>query len=275
MATFVVASGAVTSWAGTANTDLIADGAAPTSFNLTIDAPEFDQTAFNGSGAVARAYLRGIRSWGVQMSAVLSIPYMGSSGLVTATAASDGTSQGARAITGAHAWTMDIAGDEKLSTAFNSSGVSFESYLPGLINWGGTIETRGDDTVSPILPINVASATFKILENASSDHTLAGAIELLSSAPTAQVGEVYSVAYRYRGTGNLTAAGTSASGIPAPVFVAGTLARFAIGEIVLTAASGRTFTGDAFATQVSIRCAVNEPVTVNITARGTGALAVA
>jgi hypothetical protein len=43
---------------------------------------------------------------------------------------------------------------------------------------------------------------------------------------------------------------------------------------VLTAHSGRTYTGDAFPSSIALNVAVGQPVTVNITAQGSGDLTV-
>lgn len=267
MARYVVDKGAVTSWAGTANTALISGGALPASYTLSIDADEFDQTGFASGGQDFMSYIKGLTSWAVDISMRLGIPQIGSKGLFDT-----GSATG---VLYSRAWTMAIATTAQDVTTHNGSGVTWREFLPGLLNWGGTVNAFADSAAAIITPASFSSVVFKLIENGSDDHTFTGAIILTNSSAGVTIGERATVDYNYRGSSTLTAAGASGTGVPDPIFAAAAVARPAVGSLVLTSTTSRTYTGDAFWTGVNINCAVDQPIEVNVSVQGTSSLAAA
>lgn len=267
MARYVVDVGAVTSWAGTANGILIAGGALPAAYTLSIDADEFDQTGFASGGQSFMSYIKGLNSWTADITMRLGIPQIGNKGLFD-TASATG-------VLHSRAWTMAIAATSKDVTVHNGSGVTWREFLPGLLSWGGTVTAHADTAVGIPTPASFSAVVFKLIENTSNDHTFTGDIILKNANPVVQVGEAATVQYNYRGTSTLTAAGSTGTGVPATIFAAAAIARPAVGSLVLTSAASRTYTGDAFWTGVNINCAVDQPIEVTVSVQGTGALTAA
>ena len=263
MAIHIVDNGAVTSWAS--NTNLVTSGSAASKFVLSHSVDQFDSTAFSAS-VKSGSKLAGLKMATATITTRLNPAKTGAQGLVTH---SSGYPSFVRN------WKMDINAAVQDSTVFDALGATAHAYLPGLVTWGGTYEGFMDsDNAIPNPGGASASATFKILENASSDHTLAGNIFIEKYDADYMVGETAKFTAAFLGDGNLTAAGSSGSGIGNPLFSSGTVSPV-IGELVLTGATGRTYTGDAFWEKVSIDVAVDGIITVQVTARFTEALTMA
>lgn len=268
MAQIIADNGLVSSWAGTGNSALISGGSAPYEFTLTGTKPEADVTPFVSGGTAFRQFALGLGEWSAAMSTRLSPVKYGSGGLVTASAAYT---------TNVRSWRMSIAATPaEKSTVMNATPPTWQTYVPNLVQWSGTYEAFVDDTTALVFPTSTAeSITFKLVENASADHTLSGSCLIQQLSAPIRIGSISVATYSFRGTGTLTAAGTSGSGVGAPLFAAGALTKPAVGSLVLQAASGRTYTGDAFWESIDIDCVVDEVINVTINAKGTGALTIA
>lgn len=254
MAAITGITGAVTSW--TNNTQLISTGSKPMQFSLDVDCDEHDVTAFDTTGA--QAYIKGLRSWGGSFTAQLATPAIGALGLVTFSAGY---------VVNLNAFSVNIACAEHEVTAFAATE---KAYIPGMFNWSGTFGGFLDGTTAATLPGNSnepATGTFLYQELGATDNTLAGSIFTtrlgIGVSPTAP----NSVNYSFRGSGALTQSSTSVGIIPD-----GALAVPTVGELVLTASTGRTFTGNAFWTGIAIAVSVGAPTVLTGTFRGTGAL---
>lgn len=261
MAATAVTTGAVTSWAGTQNTAIIQSGSGPWEFSLNYDAPTEDVTPFNGSGVVFARNLANLRQWSGSISTRLTTAVLGSTGLVTFASGY---------VVNARAWVININTEAKDTTIFSGSGVTNRSFVPGIINWGGTYDTLLDNTTAITAPgAAAASATFKMVEDGATDRTLAGNIIVNAIPVSVQIGEVPTAQFAFTGDSTLTAAGTGG------FFPSGALVAPETGSLVLQAYTGRTYTGDAFFTGVSINCAVDGVITATINFQGTGALTIA
>lgn len=261
MAVTAVTTGLVTSWAGTQNTALIQSASGPYEFTLNMEAPTEDVTPFNGSGVTFTSNIPNIRSWSGSITTRFTTALIGSSGLVTF---------GSGYTANTRAWTLDLTNDAKDTTVFNGSGVTYRTFVPGLLSWGGTYETYVDNTTALVFPgASAASATFKLVEDGATDRTLAGNIIASSVPVTVQVGELPTATFTYVGSGTLTAAGS------ANFFPSGAIVAPETGSLVLQSYTSRTYTGDAFFTSVSISCAVDGVITATINFQGTGALTIA
>lgn len=266
MAFHILDAGAVTSWGGTENTALISSGSAPSEFTLALESDDFPTTAFNPT-VVFETGIAGLYSYTASIVTRLNPAQHGATGLVTH---SSGYTAGVRS------WSMDITCAEHDTTAYNATAPTAHTFIPGLVKWAGKYESLVDTATSLVQPGgSAASATFKILENGSNDQTLAGNIYVKRYDVRGKLGELCVVGADYMGTGTLTAAGTSGTGIGNPLFGAGAVAAPVAGSLVLTSSSGKTYTGSAFWTRVSIEHAVGGLITATIGVRFTGALTIA
>jgi hypothetical protein len=275
MAIKIIGAGAVTSWAGNNNTNLIDNASAPPEFTLAVNSDSFPTTAFGS--VTAEDFANGLYSWTASIASRLEPFSAGGGGLVTY---ADGYTANVKA------WSMTMNWAALESTVFDSAGTSTiesKSFTPGLLNWSGTYTAILDDTTALSLPEpgTRGTATFKIVEDGANDQTLAGTVITTSVSAPVRVGQLSEVSIGYQGAGPLAATGTSGSTWTANFFdywIAQGGDRHiglpATGELVLTAHSGRTYTGDAFATSIALNVAVGQPVTVNVTAQGSGDLAV-
>lgn len=254
-------TGAVTSWSGTTNAYLAATGVEPAQFNLTLEGTELDTTSFTDAG-VGTA-IKGLAGWFAEWETWLKAPAEGSAGLVTYTAGYTAN---------LNAWELEAEADEFESTAF---GGTVKAYTPGGFKWRGSFSGHLDDTTAAVAVGNSnepATGTFKYQEKGATDNTLSGSIFThganLAVAPSA----LNAIAYNFRGSGALTQS-TPSAGVG--IIPNGVLPVPTAGSLVLTASSGRTYTGSAFWTRIGISCRVNELVRVRVRARGTGALTIA
>lgn len=260
MAAVTGITGAVTSWAGAQNTQLIATGSEPSSFTLNFEGQEFDTTTFSSAGV--SSFIKGLSAWSGQIVQQLKTPATGDLGLVTFSAGYAAN---------LNAWDMAVDVPALEVTAF---GATVRSYIPGKLSWGGSFGGYLDGTTVATMVGNSnepATGTFKLREAGAVDDTLAGSIFTTRADLNASPEAVNAVSYTFRGSGNLTQSTPSAG---TTVFPTGVVARPTVGSLVLTASTGRTFTGDAFWTRVAISQVVNQLVTVTIDFQGTGALTI-
>ena len=256
MAAITGITGAVTSWAGTQNTQLIATGSEPARFNLTIDADEFDTTTFATTGS--ETSLKGLRSVTGEITMQLKTAAIGNLGAVTFSAGYT---------TNLDEWELSVEGREFRSTAFADTA---HAYIPGTYRWGGSFAGFLDGTTASTAPANSnepATGTFKVREAGATDDTLSGSIFTTAANVSAGPLEANRVAYTFRGSGDLTQSTPSAG---TTIFPTGAVAGATSGSLVLTASTGRSFTFDAFWTRVTVRVSVGDTTTVSIAFRGTG-----
>lgn len=255
------ATGLVTSWAGTGNSQLISTGNSPMRFRLSTNADEFDSTAFAAS-LVARTYLKGMRQWGgtIEGRRPTAITGAGSS-----------VSFSAGYVINMQEFDITLRASETDVTPMGDADTQalWSTHIPGIIEIEASWTSKVDDTTAVTAPANSsepATATFTI----SSGVTIACSGFTTSQEIDAEPGRPPIVAYTMRGSGNITTVGatnilTAAAAVPIPV----------AGSLVLQAATGRTYTGDAFWTEVNLRSASREQVLQSVTFRGTGDLAYA
>jgi hypothetical protein len=259
MAAVTGINGAVTSWAN--NTHLISTGSKPFSFNLTMEGDNLDSTSFSSAG-VGEA-IKGLTGWYVEMEGWTVLPCEGSAGLVTFTAGYT---------TLLDSWELEVQGTEYASTAF---GDTVRKHVPGGFKWGGSFAGKMDDTTAAAAISNAsepATGTFKYQERGATDNALSGSIFTYGAQFGVTPNALNSASYQFQGSGALTQSNPATG---EGIIPDGALAVATPGSLVLTASSGRTFTGSAFWTRIAVSCRVGELVRVRLRARGSDSLSIA
>lgn len=261
--------GTVTSWAGTNNTVLIGAVGEHTA-SLNIDGGTADRTQF-GSGLRATSIGPGLRTWTCVMT----------SRLLTSGAAQIGY-DGGLAISGsdmytthARSFSLNMAVNAVRADEYGSTAVSagWGQFLRGLMTWTGQYTALVDDTTALKMPftpaITIPTGTFTL----NSGNTLAALIVPTLLDMGDPVNGIAEASYSFNLNGDVTAAGSgnlfSAGTVPLPDFDYGTPAN---NNLVFTAASGKTFTGPAFVSGISITHAPAAYTDITVTAQGYGAL---
>jgi len=262
MAASIGVQGQVVSWAGTFNSAML-QLFKPAAFTITQQAQEFDTTGYNSTNdIVASSYLRGLRQWSGTIEGFNATPISGVAASISGTAYS----------TNARAWGIDIECDAKDTTAWTVTD-SWRTFKPGLQRWSGFYECLVDDTTvtEPVLgnsggaPEEPLSATFTLV----SGNTWAGSIFTTGVQITSRVGDMNVIRHTFRGSSNLTVAG-SAAFLPAN---SGTMVAMVAGSLILEADSGVTYTGNAFPTRLSVAVGVGDVTRCSVSLQGTAALA--
>ena len=262
MAVITGITGDITSWPTGTNAQLAGTGVTNRKATINLEAEEFDSTAFDTTGM--SSFIKGLKSWSVECEALLKVIDHGGGGNGLVTYAAGYT-------TNIKSWTMDIVRQSHDSTIFTDT---VKTYAPGLISWGGTYDGFLDDTTVMTEPGNSsepATGTFKYQEKGATDSSLAGSIFTTRGSATSDPGALNVVSYTYRGSSTLTQS-TPSAGVG--IFAAGAIANTVADTLTFTASTNRTFAGSAFWEKVSIKCGVGGLVTVNWTARGSGALTI-
>ena len=153
----------------------------------------------------------------------------------------------------------------------SGSDATFDaSFLPDALVWGGSLNLRLDDT-EPLTKAQLAGDT--AIDAAfvmDGSHSYTGNIWITGTAKGSTVGATNTQSFTYQGTGPLTSVGTH------NFFAAGALNTPPTAEeLVLTYATGRTVTGDAFPSAVNMTVSRNAIIRVGITAQYTGAVVTA
>lgn len=264
MAAITGIEGAVTSWAGTQNSHLISSGTKPADFTLRIEAGEHDVTGFGDAG-IAAMIKETVYQWSGTIRAQLVAPASGTLGLVTFAAGYTAN---------LNAW--DMAVECAASNPATSFGNTAHVFLPTVMRWGGSFSGSLDGTTALLIPAasssEPGSATFKYQERGADDNALSGDVFTTRVEASVPHASLATVSYTYRGTGALTQS-TPSTG--AGIFPAGAIARPTAGSLVLTAATGRTYTGSAFWTRVALGVSLGQAVSVDIDFQGTGPLVIA
>jgi hypothetical protein len=265
MAAIIGDTGSVVSWAN--NTALISGGVAPSAFTLQMSANPLDATVF-GSSLVGRSSKAGLTEVSGTIQGKTSPTILGSTGLVTASGAYTANVK---------SWTMELNAPPFETTAMTGAAQTFKSFIPGLISGTGSWTANVDHSTALVLPNTVvATATFKLVENSTgTDGTLSCAIVTTDVSFGTTVGELVEVTVGFSINGTITSAGTSATGIPAPLFAPGTITAPPIDELQLRSATNRTYTGDAFWSSIRINVPVNDLVTYDIGFQGTSTWTIA
>lgn len=251
----IIGDTAAITWGGTENTALIATGSAPYQFVLNINAAEKDTTPLGTTNAMT--YGPGLYEWSGTISSRLAPAVLGEAGIIT----------GASGVYLANliGWTMEISAPAKEITPVAASATGRKAFAPSIYSWGGTWTANIDSTTALTRAgLAYASAVFRLVDT-TTDHTLTGNIVTTGVAGTVQIGEVAGVTYTYKGSGAIATAGSGN-----PIFPTNPLPRPTGGALVLTSATGRTYTGNAFWERISITVAPDENVSFEIGFRGSG-----
>lgn len=261
MAGPIVGITAAISWGGTQHASLAGTGVEGQQFTLNNSAEEFDTTIFGATGPTS--HIKGLVSGEGTINGLLKVPDHGAGGLVTFSA---GT------VINVTGWDMELTREEFDSTVFNATAPTFKSYLPGLWTWNGSFSGYLDDTTAMTLPANSnepATGTFKYQEKGGTDNTLSGSIFTTAANVSASPRQINSLDYNFQGSGALTQS-TPSAGVG--IFPNGAVGNEAAQTLVLTASTGRTFTGSAFWKSISISCRMGGLVTVRVGFRYSGTI---
>jgi hypothetical protein len=255
-------SGIVTSWAS--NTQLIATGAAPASFTLTESADSFPSTVM-GASLLANSNLKGLRSWTVGIEAIRPGSPAGQTGHTATVAFAPGY------VANCTAFDINFQAAAFESTIMGASDTTnrWKQFLPGLISWSGSYTALVDDTTATVSPAGTSEPATMTL-TVSTGLSFAGSVFTTGATRSVNTQGISTIDYTFVGSGNVTVTGATL-----PFAAASSIAIPAPGSLVLTAASGRTFTGSAFWTGVRMRTPVAGQITTSITAQGSGALTIA
>ena len=272
MAPILGYQGTVTSWAGTANTALIAALGEHTA-TININGGTADRTQF-GASLVGTSAGAGLRTWDINLTARLLTSGSAQVGYLGAVAVSGSdmyTLHGRR-------WSMnfDVVAQEEPELGSSAVVAGWSQFLRGMMTVTGEYEVLVDDTTVLKLPFtpttSLPTGTFTL----NTGNTLAGEIIPTALNIEEPVNGIVKARYGYRLNGALTAAGTgnlfAAGSVALPDFDYGTPAN---NNIVFTAASGRTFTGAAFWRSIGITVEPSQYIEVSVVAQGYGALTVA
>lgn len=288
MAIVTAATGLVTSWGDGSgspvptNTHMVGStNSNPATVTLNINAPEADVTAFAAS-LNSRSYIPTLYDWTVNIHCQMKPATLGSAGLISFSGTGFIPNDGGTPKLGLNVGGYTIEGNYYVSppvTAQAASAPVCQSYVPGIFDWKATVKAWLDGTIPLVLPgLTPAAIALKIAEDGATDPGFSGTGMAVSVGAPVKVGEVTEISYGLRGTGDLSVqAGAStwaawwfsSTTTPAAITVPNA------GTLLWQASTGRTFSGSAFMTGWKVNCMLDEPVTLDITARGTGALTTA
>lgn len=259
MAASVGYSGLVTSWAS--NTQLISTGAAPASFTLTESADAFPATVM-GASLLANSNLKGLRSWTVGIEAIRPTALTGHQATIA-------FAPGYVANCTAFDVSFNAAAFESTIMGATDTTNRWKQFLPGLISWSGSYSCLVDDTTATVSPAGTSEPAAMTL-TVSTGLSFAGSVFTTGATRSVNTQGISTIQYSFVGNGNVTVTGATL-----PFAAASSIAIPVAGSLVLTAASGRTFTGSAFWNSVRMQTPVAGQITTSITAQGSGALTIA
>lgn len=261
MAVYVVTGVVPTSW--TNNTNLVGTAVAHREATLSIDCAATDSTAFTAS-LKARTFVTGLRSATASMRGRWNPSYMCTGiGLTFA----NGYVANLRKFDVALKW------EEHDVTVGTGSAITSRLYVPGLLTASGTYEAFIDDTTDLLQPggTTTGAATFKLIENGTTDHTLSGDIVVEQLGATFVVGGVPVARYSYKFTGDVTGAGSGGTYANSP-FTVGSAAQPipTAGTLTLTGTGSQTYAGSAFPVGITVSAEVGQELGVSVDARFSG-----
>jgi len=232
-------------------------GGSPYTANLQVNFPAVDTTAF-ASSLTSASSTPDIGSWTGTINMRFPNPgaKTGAGGLVT-------FSSGYAVLI--NQWAMNIAAAAFDTTAFASTPPSWRSFIPGLISASGSYAGGVDSSTALTLGAS-GSATFRMSDESGTDNTLAASIFYTGINPAISVNALNQVSHNYQVSGAITAAGDT------PLLPSGAIGTPDTTEIVVTAASGRTYTGFCFWTSIAVNVAIGSAIDVVVGIQGTGAL---
>lgn len=263
MAATIGVTGQVTAASGTWITLLAR--MSPASVTLTQTGGEADSTEFAGSPpAIPRSYLPNLRTFGVSIEAYSATPVMGVTGGIAYA--------GSQYDTNIFDWELTLNQQVQETTDFNISS-AWRTFDDGLQDWMGAYSGFIDSStaIDNITEVTASPTLGTLTLTISSGNTMAGTVFTRSLSAAVRVDDRNIVRYEFRGSSNLTVVGSDA------VIAAnsGTMVALPGGEMVITAASGRTYTGTVIPTSLNIRVAQGEITRIRATGQGTGALVIA
>ncbi len=260
--------GTVTSWAGTANTQLLANLKSHTA-SINISGGSADRTPFVPTANTAQMG-GGLRSWsGFIRARYASTPLVGYLGSVTF-ASGD--------VLWVQRWAMTIAAKELEFSTMGSTatGAGWMAYRPGLLSWRGNYEGFLDSATQTTLPFPPATAPAAATFTLTTSHTLAGTILIDPLGIDQNVQDMNKKHVRFVGSSTLTSAGASnlfaAGAVAVPDWDSTGTDGIPDTDLVLTQSTGRTLTVPAFWTSISISVDPKAYTDVTINFRGAGAL---
>ena len=268
---------------GASTTKDLIDAINPYTASLSINSAEIDVTGF-ASSLVFSKYVQDLYDWNITTQG--RFPY-GAATPNTAQAAfncsvsQSGTDLYLANVTG---FSVDFSVPVVETTDLSASAAKTFTY-GGPLQGRFTINARVDSTTALQLPtVSLAQpghdVTFTIGKEATNDDVIAvdgtgGGARILSVSPTVALGSTNDVTITGIFSGDVQIKGDS------PIFAvsaADTLENLKVPgttEIELTAASGRTYTGDAFWSAFSVSAQLGSAIDVSATLQGTGALVIA
>lgn len=244
---------------------------------LNIESNEYDATTPTGSAVSMRTMNAGLRSGTIAFTGLwprVANP-LGLSALID---------YGSGYVKHVKGFTLNIEFPEiDITTATNSSG-TFRKWMPGGSGrWMGTYTCLADNATAMSLPTTgtASSATFTLGDYGATDPTLAGSITTPRLQQTVKIGAESVAVYSFSGSGALTQTANSGVGITAAT---GAISKpswdldgdgVADNTVVLTVASGRTYSAPCFWTNLSLTWQMDQPVQVAGTLRIAGDVTVA
>jgi hypothetical protein len=273
--------GSVTSW-GSSGQDgyhLITTALSHNQVSLAIEADDIDVT---GDADTSKRSRTGLRAWSgtIRGTTTRAARAIGNAGLVTFASGY---------ATHVNEWAASFEANELDITDFDAADTTWRYWMPGkLVRVSGSYRGFIDAATGTALPVSPsasgtgsASATFGL----TAANTFAGNIvtnKLDVDIPIGADG-VQTYAYEWQADGDITVA----SGVSSPgnnILPTGTFDQFtwdadadgvADLSMVVTSSSGRTYTGAAFLTGLSVTVPVGGLIEVSATFRGSGPLTVA
>lgn len=256
---------ALTSWAGT---HIRVAKYSPLSLQVNETADVFDTTTL---GQAYRSMIPGLRSATASINGRLTQnPTVGNAGQIVLTDESYyNDDAGDDAVIGFVGYTLNFNWNVLEVTSSEDASSTWKTFCPGELSWGGTIDLRLDDTEALVNAQGAGGSSLTAVFTLLSGHTFSGEIFVTGQNQGASVGAVNTQQFTFEGTGVCTAAGDDG------LFAAGAVPdgdALAAGSLVATFASGRTVTGDAFPSAVSISVPRSGLIEASVTAQYTGAL---
>lgn len=262
MAKFVVTDGAVTSWTGYAS--LVTGETAHFTADISNSAAPLDSTGFNSSGAVVETAMQGLSTWSANLSGRLAPTSRGDSSTLTWSG-----------VTGTvRSWSLTCTNSvQPGAESTDANGVDWQEFLAGLWGLSGTIEVQVDSSSAAALTPDIASASLAltIKDSAGETQTFTFTAMLSASSKPMTVGQIARATYSFRNTGALTIGGTATNKVFDDITTTNALVTPAAGALTITDGNG-SYAGDAIPSSIVITCAVDQLITVQVTAQGTGAL---
>lgn len=257
----IVSNGIPASVSWASNTLLVSSGAEVLVSSVDIDGSPQVTTAL---GAGTQTSTGTLRSGTVTLTSRIDAAEIGNEG---------GLSWASSAYYGANItqWTLTVATTVTETTVQNTgSAPTWRSFAPGLVVWSGRYDAFPDTSVNQTAPSSAVDTTpeRQLVLTLRDSNTFTG--NAIVSRHSMNLNPQNStVTYNFDGAGDLVKAGSTF--LPAGTLgTTGSDVGFATGSLVVTYASGQTFTGNAFPESVTITCGLDQVLTVQTRARFTG-----